>query len=229
MPLLLTFLTASLPFVAKIAVLALGLQGYIAQSLYKVFQVLVPVFWRKKEGRRGLALFWPIAEPIPHLRTWLLATVAALLLSGNAIVAAPLMLPLWNIRPETIRAGFDARFSVSSGGAVVVVLFLSCVNSAIEELHFRAWLDPALSRSLGNVLGILISALAFGCMHGLIFYGIPGIPPTPLFLIIGALTIAGVCWSLLTRMRGGIHAAWWSHACADALLMLWGLHWLGYI
>jgi len=115
------------------------------------------------------------------------------------------------------------------GGAVAVVLFLSCFNSAIEELHFRAWLDPALSRSLGNVLGILISALAFGCMHGLIFYGIPGIPPTPLFLIIGALTIAGVCWSLLTRMRGGIHAAWWSHACADALLMLWGLHWLGYI
>lgn len=229
MPLLLTFLTAALPFAAKIAVLALGLQGYIAQSLYKVFQVLVPACWRRREGLRGLALLWPTTEPMPRARTWLLATGTALILSGSAIIAAPLLLPLWNIRPETIRAGFDARFSVGAGGAVAVVLFLSCFNSAIEELHFRAWLDPALSRSLGNIPGILISALAFGCMHGLIFAGFAGIPPAPLFLIIGALTLAGIAWSLLTRMRGGIHAAWWSHACADALLMLWGLQWLGYL
>lgn len=228
-PLLLIFLTASFPFATKVAVLTLGLQGYVAQSLYKIFQILVPVFWRRKEGLKGMALLWPFAEPIPPLKTWVIATVVALVLSGSAILAIPLLLPIWDIRPETIREGFDARFSVSAGGAVAVVLFLSCANSAIEELHFRAWLDPAISRHLGNYFGILISALAFGCMHGLIFYGTPGIPAAPIFIIIGALTLAGVCWSLLARMRGGIHVAWWSHACTDAVLLLWGLYWLGYL
>ncbi|MBU0766827.1 CPBP family intramembrane metalloprotease [Patescibacteria group bacterium] len=220
---------ASLPFITKIAVLFVGLQGYAFQSLYKILQLGIPIVWRKKEGHRGLSIIWPFNEPLPQKRTWIIATAIAIVLTTTAILIINLLAPILNLSPELIRAGMDQRFAVNPQSAVAVVIFLSFINSAIEELHFRAWLDREISKRIGSVSGILISAFAFGGMHGLIFYGMPFISPTTIFLIIIGLAVSGICWSLLARMKGGIHAAWWSHGLTDALLLLWGLRWLGYI
>ncbi len=66
-------------------------------------------------------------------------------------------------------------------------------------------------------------------MHSLIFLGLPGFP-IPLVIIAGvSLAAAGAVWSAILRMRGGIHAAWLSHALTDAILLTWGLMWLGYV
>ncbi len=66
-------------------------------------------------------------------------------------------------------------------------------------------------------------------MHGLIFLGLPHISFTSIALAIAGLIVSGVSWSLLMRKAGGIYAAWWSHGLADAIILGWGLHWLGYI
>lgn len=227
--LLIILLAATLPFLAKISILTIGAQGYVLQSLYKIFQLGIPIIWRKKVGHRGFSMAWPFDEPMPQKQTLIIATVIAIALTSTAILIIDLLAPILNLSPELIRAGMDQRFAVSPQSAVVVVIFLSFINSAIEELHFRAWLDIELSKRIGNLYGILISAVAFGAMHGLIFYGMPFVSPTIIFLVIIGLAVSGICWSLLIRMRGGIHAAWWSHGLTDALLLLWGLRWLGYI
>lgn len=229
MPLFFLFLTAALPFAAKIGVMLLGLQGYALQSLYKIFQLCIPIGWRYKQHKRGLELFWPIHEPLPSRHTWIIATALSILLSGGAISIVYLVALVWHIDPAMLREGFDQRFSVSGTTAVLVVFFLSFINSALEELHFRAWLDRELSQKIGNIGGITISAAAFAGMHGLIFWGLPGFPSSLIALPILGLFICGVCWSMLSRKLGGIHAAWWSHGLADALLLSWGLYWLGYI
>jgi membrane protease YdiL (CAAX protease family) len=133
------------------------------------------------------------------------------------------------IDPEPIRAGLDVRFAVGPVGACLVVIFLSLLNSALEELHFRAWLDREISSRWGTVAGISISAVAFGAMHVLIFLGMPGLPCLAMLLVPLGLAVAGVAWSILMRLPGGIHAAWFSHGLTDSLLLGWGLHWLGYI
>lgn len=220
---------ASLPFLAKTIVVMAGLQGYIYQSLYKVFQLLVPVVWRYRQGEKGLRIFWPVNAPCPSLKIWILATGISLGLSAAGIIVLTLLLPLWNLDPQVIRQGFDERFAVGPVVAVMVVVFLSFINSALEELHFRAWLDTEVSKPIGNTAGIGMSALAFGAMHSLIFMGLPGFSPSLVLMAIIGLVVCGILWSLLMRQPGGIHAAWWSHGLTDALLLGWGLHWLAYV
>ena len=229
MTMLALFVGMILPFLAKAGVLFLGFTGYSAQSLYKVFQLAVPCVWRYRQGARGVRIFWPVEEPLPSWKIWSIGTLISVILAGSAIVATITLAPLWELDPHILRQGFDARFTVGPVAAVIVVLFLSFLNSALEELHFRAWLDQELSQIAGNVIGIGISAMAFGGMHMLIFFGLPDLPLILIALAAIGLAIGGVCWSLLMRQPGGIHAAWWSHGLTDALLLGWGLHWLGYV
>ncbi len=218
---------AAVPFIAKIAMM--GAQGYLLQSLYKVFQLLIPAAWRWKNGMHGIRVLWPAEEPLPSWKMWMTGIAVAFGLSGAGVGALLLLAPLLGIDPSAIRAGMDARFSVGPAAALCVVVFLSFANSALEELHFRAWLDRGLSARMGSIAGIGVSAAAFGAMHGLIFLGLPGIPPAVAGLAAAATMLCGVCWSLLMRGRGGIHAAWLSHGLTDVLLLGWGLGWLGYL
>ena len=220
---------ASLPFLAKIGVLLFGVTGYLLQSLYKIFQLIIPCLWRYREGKRRMSILWPTDAPLPSLRLLGIATLVAVVLAGSAVAALQWIIPVWELDPAVIRAGFDARFAMGPLGAMTVVIFLSFANSALEELHFRAWLDRELSRIAGAPVGIGVSAAAFGCMHGLIFLGLPSFPPALVAAAVVGLMIAGACWSLLVRQSGGIHAAWWSHGLSDALLLGWGLYWLGYV
>lgn len=226
MTLLLTL--ATLPFLAKAAVLATGVTGYLAQSLYKIFQLLIPCCWRRMLGKRGLSILWPVEEPLPSLRTWLIATGAGVALSGTGIVFVLALSGALGIDPAVIREGLAGRFGVSGMSALAVVVFLAVINAAIEELHFRAWLDREISMRIGNKAGIGISASAFALMHSMIFAGLPGISVPAIALACMALVIAGVTFSLVMRRPGGIHAAWLCHGIVDVLLLGWGLFWLGF-
>lgn len=218
---------AAIPFLAKAVVLSLGWTGYVLQSLYKLFQLLIPVIWRRRwQGWKGRDMFWPFDQQLPGRRTIALSLISALVLSLLGI----LFISHANLDASLIRLNLDDRFGiVSPSCAVLVVIFLSVINSAIEELHFRAWMDTELSRIWGNAAGIIISALAFGGMHILIFYGMTGIEMSSILKMATALAVAGAVWSLIMRREGGIHAAFISHALTDAIVLGWGLTWLGYV
>src|SRR5262249_31486027 len=161
---------------------------YGLQSIYKVIQLIGPCCWRYWRGNaRGARIFWPTDEPLPSARTWGIAVATAIGLSGLGILGANWIVPGLGIDPQAIRRGFDERFTVGPAGALLVVAFLSLVNSALEELHFRAWLDRELSVRWNSWVGILISAGAFGAMHILIFLGMPGLPRAAVVLVPFAL------------------------------------------
>jgi membrane protease YdiL (CAAX protease family) len=226
----LLLLAAAAPFVAKIASLVVHATSYPAQSAYKLFQLAVPVLWRRHySGKRGLAALWPVDEPLPRATTWALAVVAALVLSGTAIVALSLLADLLGLDPGALRGQIDARFGMTPGRAIAVVLYLFTINAALKELHFRAWLDRELSARLGDAAGICISAGTFASMHLLIFAAMPVFGRVQLAMVFVGLFVAGATWSLIARRPGGIHAAWLSHGLTDAALLTWGLSWLGYL
>jgi membrane protease YdiL (CAAX protease family) len=221
---------AFLPFAAKCIALVLVANNYLAQSAYKLFQLAAPVGWRRRvDGRRGLAMLWPIDEPRPAASTCALAIAIAAVSVGIAAAVVPALGARFGFSPAALREQLDARFAMTPWRAVMVVVFLTAINSALEELHFRAWLDPELSRRMGNPLGIATSAAAFGTMHVLIFANMRGVSAAMLGLVFLALAAMGAAWSLLVRRRGGIHAAWLSHALSDAGLLTWGLYWLDYV
>lgn len=226
---ILILVLAALPAVVKLIVLALGWTGYLWQSAYKIAQLAVPVIWRRRvDGRRGLAAFWPTDQPLPTAGVWTIAVLVAGVLAGTAMAVVPLLADALAIDPARLRAQFDARFDLTPWRAAAAVFYLFTLNAALEELHFRAWLDVELSRRCGNPAGILGSAAVFAAMHLFIFAGMDGAGLPALVLVFAALLIAGACWSLIARLPGGIHAAWLSHGLTDAGLLTWGLFWLGY-
>ena len=222
-------LLALSPFAVKAIGLVWFAHNYLAQSAYKIFQLAGPVWWRRKvDGRRGLASLWPIDEPWPPLATWGLAVAIAALAVGAAAFCIPRLAALLDLDATQLREDIDARFHITPWSAVAVVVFLTALNSGLEELQFRAWFDRELSRRWGDRVGIVTSAAAFSAMHLFIFANMPGVTGLAYVLLFAALLLIAVVWSLLARRPGGIHAAWLSHALTDAGLLTWGLFWLGY-
>lgn len=223
------FVLAAAPAVAKVVSQALFSQNYLAQSAYKLLQLAAPVGWRSAaEGRRGLRSLWPVEEPLPSRGVWLSAAALSAGTIALAIVLLPLVAAWLGLQPAALRAHFDREFGLHPWAALVIVAFLSTLNAALEELHFRHWLDGQLSARYGDRVGIGVSAVAFGGMHAFIFARLPGVTMVVLALVTLGLAAVGASWSLLCRRPGGIHAAWFAHAVTDAGFLTWGLWWLGY-
>jgi membrane protease YdiL (CAAX protease family) len=220
---------AALPFVAKAVAIVYGPAGYVGQSVYKLFQFAAPVVWRRQfDGCRGASSLWPIDEPRPNAATWTAAVAVALALATSGAVAIRWGAALLDVDPIQLRADWDQRFALSPWQAAAAVVYLFTLNAALEELHFRAWLDREIAARWGDIAGIGGSATAFAAMHLFAFFGMRGASPLVLSLVFAALAVAGAAWSWLARRPGGIHAAWLSHGLTDAGLLTWGLFWLGY-
>ncbi len=87
-------------------------------------------------------------------------------------------------------------------GGTLLVLF----QAGVEEVYFRGWLQPVLSRAWGNIAGLLVTAAAFAMLHLL---GGDRSLTTLANLILG-----GLLFGLLAQRSGGIvmsvaaHFAW---------------------
>ncbi len=84
-------------------------------------------------------------------------------------------------------------------GGTLLVLF----QAGVEEVYFRGWLQPLLSRSWGNLAGLLVTAAAFAALH--MFGGALS------FLSIVNLTLGGLLFGLLAQRSGGIVMATAAH------------------
>lgn len=220
---------ALLPFLVQTVVLLSGVTGYVFQSFYKAAQLGAFTIWRFAHGERGLAIFWPVREQLPSRRTFLTATFIGLLVGAVAIALLLTLLPFVDLDRDAIRYLFDERFKITPLSGLLITLYLCTINSALEEMHFRQWMDLEISRRFGTAVGITFAAVAFGMMHVFLFIGFGVIPLLPIGIMAAGLAVTGALWSILIRQKGGIYAAWWSHAVADAVLLFWGLQWLGYL
>jgi membrane protease YdiL (CAAX protease family) len=224
----LIYLLAALPFAARAVTDVFGLPIHYGQVSYKLLLLIAPLWWRRRyDGRRWLACFWPIDEPLPNAATWLMAVASAAVLAGGAIFLIPLLAGPLGIEAVALGGEFTRRFDLTPLRAALIVAYLFTINAALEELHYRAWLDRELSARFGSPAGIIASAAIFSALHMFIFAPMAGVTLPVLVLIGVALFLAGALWSLLARRRGGIHAAWLSHGLTDAALLTWGLFWLG--
>ena len=221
-------LLALVPFALRF-VSTLWLPGnYAAQSLYKVAQLLIAGGWRRNvEGKRGLAIWWPVDERRPDRTTILIAIGVALASGVTAAVTASWLAPRIGLDPAAIQERLSSRFSLTTSTMIPSVLLLSTVNAALEELHYRVWLDRALSACCGSTIGIGVSTALFSAIHLFIFFGIPNAGWIAMGGVFLGLVIGGTAWSLIARRPGGIHAAWLAHCLTDIVLLTWGLHWIG--
>lgn len=101
-----------------------------------------------------------------------------------------------------------------------VALYISLVNSLLEELFFRGFAYLQLCRSLPPRLASLFSAGVFSLYHVSILSG--WFSPWMFALILTGLMAAGLLFNYLDR-RGGILPSWLVHLCANLAINTIGM------
>jgi len=153
------------------------------------------VAWRYGESFWN-ALGWTF--PIP--RAWLLLFAGPALAVGLSVLGVLMKAPMESSLIEDM---------ITSRASLALVMFFGVVLAPIfEELMFRGFLFPLLTRSVGPWLGIVFTAVPFGLLHGAQNHW----AWQPILLI----GIAGAAFGWVRYKSGSTTAAFLMHAAYNA-------------
>lgn len=122
-------------------------------------------------------------------------------LIGGAILSILVGLLGAAMRTPQIKSPFE-RFLHSPLWIAMFGLFAILLGPFFEELVFRGFIQPLLSRDLGNVAGILITAAVFGLLHA------PEYSGSWQYVIL--IVFAGACFG---------YARFWGRSLIPAIVM----------
>ncbi len=104
-------------------------------------------------------------------------------------------------------ADYNGHLPRTAGEMIVAGLAVLLVAPLAEEIIFRAFLQRLATETWGVVPGIVVSALAFGLLHG---------EPWYLFGLIGVGLVLGLVWAATRSLT----ACWLAHAVHNAVSLI---------
>lgn len=177
--------------------LALPLQIVFYGLVYLAFRLTflvrhnAPVF-------RSLGWRWVRISPL------LLALGGVLLALGVAAIASLLHTP-------QVKSPFD-KLMASVWMIALLAVFAMFLGPLFEELVFRGFLQPLLSRTFGVAAGILLTAATFGCLHG------PEYSWAWQYVL--AVSLAGVVFGILRAATNSIIPSTIMHGAYNAVFVV---------
>lgn len=115
----------------------------------------------------------------------------------------------------------DANVSVNRDNFIYVALYISFVNSLLEEFFFRGFAFLSLKKTASKAFSYLASAAAFSLYHIAILTNWFN---APLFiLVLVGLFIAGLIFNCLNEKSGNIYNSWLVHMFANFAINTIGL------
>lgn len=119
--------------------------------------------------------------------------------------------PLFNFSNVTV--ALSANYGVKKENFVAVALYISLINSLLEEFFFRGFAFLTLKKLTTRRFAYLFSATTFSLYHIAIMSSWFNLF---LFaLLIFSLVIAGLLFDWLNEKRGTIYTSWLVHMCAN--------------
>lgn len=182
------------PMAAERAVALLGTRfGESAAAIETVYAVIIygPLILVAIAAAR-LSGVSPLAMGDKHVA---LSAAGLLAGAGGVLLATALARLAGVLQPG---AGPRGEAGLIVWGSLVVLF-----AAAAEEVYFRGWLQPALARSFGLPVAILLSSLAFATLH------LMGGARSPMTLV--NLFLGGLLFGLLAARGGGLAAALAAH------------------
>jgi hypothetical protein len=133
--------------------------GPVRQMVYQllIYGLLLCVLYGLVAWRYAQP-FWKSLRWTPFRLPFLCAAAGPLLAIGTSALGVALKAPPL---PSPIEDLISDRRSL-----FIMMLFLTVIGPIFEELTFRGFLFPLLSRSLGPWPGILVTAAPFALVHG---------------------------------------------------------------
>lgn len=114
---------------------------------------------------------------------------------------------------SAVAALLGKNAGVTAENFLWVSLYISFVNSLLEEFFFRGFAFLVLRRYAGERFACVFSALSFALYHTAMMLG--WFPPLLFLLALAGLTAGGVLFNLLDARAGTIFPSWVVHIFAN--------------
>jgi uncharacterized protein len=115
------------------------------------------------------------------------------------------------LRTPQVKSPFD-RFLHAYAWITVFGIFAILVGPLFEEVVFRGFVQPLLSRDLGNAAGVALTAAAFGLLHGPEYSGS--------WQYVVLIAFAGACFGLVRVIGRSLAPAIYMHAGFNAIFFV---------
>ena len=130
---------------------------------------------------------------------------------GVILGAYFLLAPVFDFSP--IAALLSENAGVDRGNFLFVSLYISFVNSLLEEFFFRGFLFLNLRRKTGRLAAYLFSAVLFAAYHAAMMIG--WFSPALYVLAMAGLTAGGAIFNALNERQGTVYTSWLVHMFAN--------------
>lgn len=116
------------------------------------------------------------------------------------------------------------KLKVTKSVFIFVALYITFINSFIEEFFFRGVVYLGLDREGKRVLGSLFSGILFGLYHMAMFAS--WFSPILVFICVLGLSIVGVFFNYVNRRTKSFLNSWVIHMIADTSIMVFAYYML---
>ena len=122
---------------------------------------------------------------------------------------------------DSIKNELETKLKITSSTFIFVGLYITFINSFIEELFFRGYIFLNLYNSGFRKTGFTVSSLLFGLYHMAIFQ--TWFPAPLLVLSVTALVITGIFFNYMNIKNRNFLNSWIVHIIADTAVIIIGL------
>lgn len=180
--------------------------GYLVKSVLKLLLFLLlpylAVYREEPQSMKGLFRWqgvgvWPV--------------VLGLGTFGGILALYFLIGPYFDF--SMVTGALQEELGVNAGNFIFVALYISFVNSLLEELFFRGLGYLTLRSYVSNRCALGVSAMSFALYHVAMMVG--WFRLDLLVLLISLLTFAGVMLDLFDRRSGNLYLSWFVHMFAN--------------
>lgn len=182
--------------------------GYFVKSIYKIFLFAVlPLIYCAFDKTVKYKEYFIVREKKQLLMS------AALGLGVYIIILAGYFILKRFINLDNIALQLDNNLNVNKDNFVLVALYISFVNSMLEELFFRGFGFLTLNKNASKMYSYGLSAFAFSIYHVSILANWFNVILYVIF--IAGLFATGILFNWLNEKYKNIYNSWIVHMCAN--------------
>lgn len=190
--------------------------GYLMKSIIKIFLFLVmPVLYSVKNGDLSLINFFKIRS----IKEFIKSLILALGIYGGIMVAYFILRNFIDL--DNIQNILSDSLNVSKRNFIYVALYISFINSFLEEFFFRGFIFLNLNKTMPQWQAYGISAFAFAIYHVAILAN--WFNPILFIVALAGLFIGGVIFNWLDEETRSIYNSWLVHMFANFAINTIGL------
>lgn len=197
------------------------LPTYFIKSLFKLLLfAVVPLIYYKVTKEKFKKLFTIDSKKAMFMHLILGIVVYAAMLAGYFILKSFIDL-------DNVRSQLSENLKVNKDNFIFVALYISFINSLLEEFFFRGFGYLTLKKHISEGAASIISAFMFSVYHVAILNSWFS-PWLFLFIIVG-LVVVGLFFNWVNRKNENIYNSWFIHMFANFATNTVGLIMFGII